>query len=260
MVPLGLTLAGIGLAGSFVSGLLGVGGAAFIIPMLYYIPKWLGTGDLNMKECAGLSIVLVLVGSLSGAIAHRGRSASCPQITRIMAPATAIGALVGGLGSRWVPVAFLTGLFATLALLAGLLMFRPGTPGGDEVPAGRTITFPERTGALIALGVGLVAGLVGAGGAFILVPLMIYVLKIPTRVAMSSSLSVVFVSSIAGFIGKVAAGQIPWALALVLVAGAVPGARWGAHLAARVKALFLRYGLAAITTLVAARMWADLLY
>lgn len=251
------TLGAVGLLASFLSGLLGVGGSAFIIPLLLYVPRVLGTGALTMKEAAGLSIALILVGSLSGALAHRASSHQAPQVGKLLAPVTAGGALAGAVLTPWVPSAVMAGIFATLALAAGLLMFRPSPPGGDEPPPGVPVTFSRPLGVTLALAVGFLSGLVGAGGAFVLVPLMIYVLKIPTRLAMASSLQVVFFSAIAGFTGKALAGQVPWFLALGLVIGAIPGARLGAYLSRRIPAVRLRYGLAALTTGLALRLWLD---
>lgn len=257
--PLLFTLTGIGLAGSFLSGLLGVGGSAFIIPMLLYIPPLAGTGQLDIKQAAGLSMALIFVGSLSGALAHRRSGAASAQCVKVLAPACAGGALVGGLLSGVAPGWLMGGVFATLALIAGLMMFLPKPPGGDELPPGARVEFPVVQGAAIALAVGLVSGLVGAGGAFILVPLMIYVLKIPTRATVASSLGIVFASALAGMAGKVMAGQIPWLMAAFTAAGAVPGAKLGAWLSHRMNAAHLRYALGALTTALAARLWLDVL-
>lgn len=253
------TLAGIGLVGSFLSGLLGVGGSGFIIPMLLFVPRLLGTGQLGIKEAAGLSMALIFVGSLSGALANRKRGTICSQCFKVLAPASAVGALLGGLASGIAPAWLMSGTFATLALLAGLMMFFPKPPGGDEIPEGTEVTFPVLLGTLIALTVGLISGLVGAGGAFILVPLMIYVLKIPTRATVISSLGIVFVSAMTGMVGKVMAGQIPWVMAAITSVGAIPGARLGVLISRRVNATHLRYGLATLTTVLAARLWFDLL-
>lgn len=257
--PLLVTLAAIGLVGSFVSGLLGIGGAVYIIPMLLYIPPLVGAGELDIRAAAGLSIVLVFVSALTSAIAHRKRSTACPQAGTVLAPATAAGALVGGVASGYVSGPVLTGLFATLALAAAIMMFLPGPRGGDEVQAGTIITFPVVPGILVAAIVGLFAGLVGAGGAFMLVPLMIYVLGIPTRVTVASSPMVVLISAMAGLTGKMFAGQVPWVMAAFLVSGAVPGARFGAWLSEQVRARTLRYGLGVITAAVAIKLWAELL-
>jgi uncharacterized membrane protein YfcA len=109
-----------------------------------------------------------------------------------------------------------------------------------------------------ALLIGLLSGLVGVGGAFLLIPIMIYVLGVPTRAAIGSSLGVVLVSSSAGVVAKLATGQVmlPWATALV--AGTLPGSWSGAQLSRRVPARRLRLALAVLVAVTALRMLLDL--
>lgn len=102
-------------------------------------------------------------------------------------------------------------------------------------------------------------GLVGAGGAFILVPLLITVVGIPTRLTIGSSLAITLWTGAMGFLGKLVTGQIPFALALPLVVGAIPGAHAGEWLARRLHVRTLRWLLCAITLLVAVRIWTDVL-
>jgi uncharacterized membrane protein YfcA len=106
--------------------------------------------------------------------------------------------------------------------------------------------------------VGLLVGLVGAGGGFLLVPLMIYLLHVPVRVAVGSSLAIVALSGIAGAIGKAVTGQVDWFYALALVTGALPGAQFGAMSSRRVPAGLLARLLGALTALVAIKMFWDL--
>ena len=65
-----ITLLFLGLGGGFLSGLLGLGGAIFMIPLLLYVPPLLGVGQLDMKQVAAVSMVQVLSASLSGVIVH----------------------------------------------------------------------------------------------------------------------------------------------------------------------------------------------
>jgi len=259
-MPFLLTLTGIGLVCSFLSGLLGVGGSAFIIPTLLFVPPLLGTGHLDIKQAASLSMTLILVGSFSGALVHlRGKAATGLLTAKLLAPACAIGALIGGLMSGLAPNWLMTGTFATLAFVGGIMMFYPRPLSGDELMPGTVVTFNRPLGIAIAASVGLVSGLVGAGGAFILVPLMIYVLGIPTRVTIAASLGIVFLSAAAGFAGKVMVGQVVFVTAIFVAAGAVPGARYGAWVSKRIEARRLRYGLAFLSTAMAAMLWWDLI-
>src|SRR5919108_76922 len=75
--------------------------------------------------------------------------------------------------------------------------------------------------------VGLVAGLVGAGGAFLLVPLLMVVVGLPIRVTIGSSLAITALAATAGVLGKVGTGQVPLSPTLAVVVGAVPRAQLG---------------------------------
>src|SRR5699024_7928475 len=88
-------------------------------------------------------------------------------------------------------------------------LFRSFVPKkGREVEPGEQVGFNKWLAAILALVVGVSAGIVGAGGAFLLVPIMLVVLKIPTRMTIATSLSVAFISSIGSTIGKIATDQV----------------------------------------------------
>jgi uncharacterized membrane protein YfcA len=74
-----------------------------------------------------------------------------------------------------------------------------------------------------------------------------------------SSLAITLWTGAMGLLGKLVTGQIPYALALPLVAGALPGAQAGEWLARRLRVRTLRWLLSAITALVALRIWVDVI-
>jgi len=65
--------------------------------------------------------------------------------------------------------------------------------------------------------------MVGAPGAFLYIPVMIYVLNLPTRIVIGSTLGIVLLGAITGTIGKMVTGQIIWPYAIALVVGTIPG-------------------------------------
>jgi hypothetical protein len=103
------------------------------------------------------------------------------------------------------------------------------------------------------------AGLVGAGGAFLLIPLLITVLKVPTRMTIGSSLAITVWTAAAGFLGKLVTAQIPFGPAAALVLGALPGAALGEWASRRFRVRTLRGLLITLITLVAVRVWIDVL-
>jgi uncharacterized protein len=252
-------LAGLGLLGAFVAGLLGVGGAIVMVPLLLYAPAALGVGELDMKAITGITMVQVFVASVSGMIAHRGYRAVHPRLAWVGGLAKAAGALVGAVGSAYIDNRWLLIVFAVMATAAAILMFAPvETP---EIPIfAETVTFPAVPVAIMCGIVGVAAGLVGAGGSFLLVPLLLVCFSIPIRVTIGSSLAITAVSAVTGFLGKLATGQIPWTPAILVAVGALPGARLGAAVSRRVPGTSLKIALGVTIVLSAMQVWWDLLF
>lgn len=107
--------------------------------------------------------------------------------------------------------------------------------------------------------VGVAAGLVGAGGAFLLVPLLLVVVRVPIRVSIGSSLAITAVAASAGFVGKLITGQIPFGPAAAVALGALPAAQLGAAVSRRLDATQLRIILLIMVVATGARVWWDVL-
>jgi uncharacterized membrane protein YfcA len=107
--------------------------------------------------------------------------------------------------------------------------------------------------------IGLMAGLVGAGGAFLLVPVLVGVLRVPMRLSIGTSLAMVGLSALTGFLGKALTGQIPLWPALTVVLGSLTGAPLGGRVSRRVAVPVLRGVLAGIIMLVMLRVWYDVI-
>jgi uncharacterized membrane protein YfcA len=100
--------------------------------------------------------------------------------------------------------------------------------------------------------------MVGQGGAFIIIPILLYVLKIPLRVALGSTLAIGLFSAIAGLAGKIITGQVPFYMAGALLLGAIPSARLGGIVSKKTKTQFLRWLLALIISATAIKVWYDI--
>jgi uncharacterized membrane protein YfcA len=252
------TLAVLGLTGAFVAGLLGVGGAIVMIPLLLYGPPLLGVGALDLRAVTGVTMAQVFAAAVSGVLAHRRARAVHVELGLIGGVAMAAGSLVGAVASRWTPEPVLLLVFALMTTLALALMLVPTETVGQPIFA-EHVTFNRPLAALVALGVGLAAGLIGAGGAFLLVPMLLVVVGIPIRVTIGSSLAITAVSALTGFAGKLATGQVPWLPAVMVVLGAVPGAQLGAWLSRRLSGRRLKQTLFVVVLLTSIRVWWDLL-
>jgi uncharacterized membrane protein YfcA len=244
-MDLGLLVLALGLLGGLASGILGVGGGIIMAPALLYVPVLVGAGAFDVREVTGLTIAQGLLACLSGAIGHGRHGSVSRRLVTAMGPAVFLGALAGSLASRHVDDQALALLLAALAAAAGALMWLPKADAADAAPLNVPLAVA------VALGVGLLGGMVGQGGSFLLVPLMIYVLRVPTRVAIGSNLALVLLSSAAGLAGKLATAQVPLVPAGMLALGTVPGAQAGSALSHRIPARGLRAVLGVVVGLSA---------
>lgn len=251
-----LTVVSIGLVGGALSGLLGIGGGIVTAPLLLYLPQLLGAEPLSMHAVGGLTIAQALFASLLGGAMHVKSGAVDRRLAAVMSGVIFAAALAGGAGSQLFGHRTLLGLFLLLSLTAAALMLlpQPGTRGDAYVPG--SFSTPVAVG--IAIGVGMLGGLVGQGGSFILIPLTVALMKVPLRVAMASNMVIVFFASLAGFLGKAATGQVPPLLTAALLAGVLPGSFLGVALSRRVSTDALRVALGVLILAACARMALDL--
>jgi len=253
-----LTLVVLSLAGAFVAGLVGVGGAIVMIPLLLYVPPLLEVGRLDVKTVTAVTMVQVFVASLSGMLAHRRTRAVRRDLAVFGGGAMAVGSLVGAVASKYADDRTLLAVFGLMTVAALALLFVPIETAGQPIFAER-VEFNRPQAMIVCLGVGLVAGLVGAGGAFLLVPLLMVVVRLPIRVTIGSSLAITAVAATAGVFGKAVTGQVPFASTLAVVLGAVPGAQIGALASRRLSGAGLRRVLFVVILVSAVRVWWDLL-
>jgi uncharacterized membrane protein YfcA len=257
-VAFGATLVSLGFCGAFVAGLLGVGGAIVMIPLVLYVPPFLGVGQLDVRAVAGVTMTQVLAAAAVGMLAHRRHAAVHAGLAWVGGLAMAAGSLVGALASAYASDRALLTVFALMVTAAAALVFVGA--GGDAAREHEALlSFSRRRAALVASGVGLAAGLVGAGGAFLLVPLLLVVVGVPIRISIGSSLAITALAATAGFAGKLVTGQIPLAPTLAVVAGAIPGAPLGAMVSRRMPPFGLRLTLFVVIVLTAVKVWLDLL-
>ncbi|MFO7831443.1 MAG: sulfite exporter TauE/SafE family protein [Desulfuromonadaceae bacterium] len=243
--------------GGFVSGLLGVGGAVILIPLLLTVPPLFGVGTLDIHTVSGITMLQVFATSALGAFIHRRSGNLHPAGVIAIGIPLAGFAFLGAVISKYVHADVLLITFGILVLLPFALLppERRGNapPGVDE--------FSPHQGGCIAVGssVGLVSGLLGAGGGFILVPLLVTVLKFPLKMAVGSSLGVVFIGAVLGAVGKIASGQVVWAYAIPVLLGSVPMVHLGSLLCRHISPRRIRHLFLGLLAVVALNTWADIL-
>lgn len=246
----------IGFVGSYISGMLGIGGSIIKYPMLLYIPPLVGFTAFTAHEVSGISAVQVFFATIGGVWAYRKGGYLNKPLILYMGVSILIGSFIGGYGSQFMSEDGINIVYGILALIATIMMFVP-KKGLDDQKLDE-VKFNRWLAASLALIVGIGAGIVGAAGAFLLVPIMLVVLKIPTRMTIASSLAITLISSIGATVGKVTTGQVEYLPAAIMVVASLIAAPLGANAGKKVNTKVLQTVLALLILATTIKVWTDI--
>lgn len=256
--PLIITLLSLGLFGGLLSGMVGVGGGIIMFPLLLYVPPALGVTVLSVKAAASITSVQSFFGAISGAIAHHRHRRVYWPLARDFGGAMALTSLASSVASAYVSSHWILVLFALMASIAAILMLFP-RPEVEEQAHDEHVHYHRPRAILLGGVIGMGSGMVGQGGGFLFVPVMMFFLAAPLRIAIGTALVVGVVSSAAVVLGRIGTAQIPWAMTAITVVGAVIGAQIGSELSQRAPRRLLRGILSAVVLLTAGKMIYGLL-
>lgn len=269
-----------GAAVGFLSGLFGVGGGFLITPLLIL------TG-IPSAVAVGTGSAQVVASSVSGTIAQYRRKNVDFRMGGVLFAGGLVGALIGVEAVRLLRRAGQFDLFVSLSYVAflgsiGLLMLVESLATirrNHGSPARRNRVQHSWIHALpwkmrfhrsklymsvlppLAIGafVGLLAAIMGVGGGFVMVPAMIYLLRMPTSIVIGTSLfQIGCVTALTTILHATSNHNVDAVLAFVLMVGAVAGAEFGASAGQHLRGEQLRFLLAALVLLVCVRIAYDL--
>ncbi|WP_269774770.1 sulfite exporter TauE/SafE family protein [Bacillus siamensis] len=252
-----ITLFIIGCIGAFISGMIGIGGSVINYPMLLYIPSLVGVMSLTAHQVSGIGAIQVFFATFGGVWAYRKNGFLNKALIVYMGSGILIGSVLGSYFSHFISEKGINFIYGILAIIAVILMFIPKK--GREHREGEEVIFHKWLASCLAFIIGGVSGILGAGGAFILVPIMLSILNIPVRITVASSLAITFLSSIGATIGKVITGQVLFAPALVLIIASLIASPIGAKVGQKVNTKFLQWILALLIGATAIKIWYELL-
>jgi uncharacterized membrane protein YfcA len=247
----------IGFIGSMISGMVGIGGSIIKYPMLLYIPPLLGFVAFTAQEVSAISAIQVFFATLAGMIAYRKGGFINKALVLYMGSAIVVGSFIGGYGSKFMPDSTINLTYAILALVAAIMMIFPKRIKEDTDSA--KIVFNKTLATGIAAIIGIVSGIVGAAGAFITVPVMLVVFKIPTRVAIASSLAITFIASIGSTTGKLMGGHMLLVPAVTMVVASTIAAPLGVIISKKMNIKVLQWILGALIIATVIKIWSDIL-
>jgi uncharacterized membrane protein YfcA len=225
-------------------GLLGAGGSILGVPIFVYL---LG---FEAKQAIAMSLGVVGATSLIGAFRHGQLGHVNLRVASIFAPVAMVGTYLGAHLALFVSDAAQLALFGAVMLGAAFFMVREA-----ETPPSKR-RHPVVDAALVVvegLVVGVLTGLVGVGGGFLIVPVFILLMGLPVREAVGTSLLVIALKSFAGFVGYLGHVDVAWGFMGGFTAIAIVGIWIGARFVQRVPPLIIRRAFA--TLLVVMGIW-----
>ena len=215
-------------------GVLGGGGSILTVPILVYV------AGFEAKEAIAASLFVVGVTSAVSVLSHARSGRVMWRTGLIFGAAGMAGAFAGGLLGGHIPGQILLIAFAIMMVATSVAMLRGrkkknndgAAPVKHDLPLGRVLL----DGAVV----GLITGLVGAGGGFLVVPALALLGGLPMSVAVGTSLVVIAMKSFAGLAGYLTTVQLDWGITLGVTAAAIVGSLIGSKLAGRIPEAALR--------------------
>ncbi len=275
-------LLGLGGAVGFLSGMFGVGGGFLMTPLLIF------TG-IPPAVAVGTEAVQIVATSMSGVLAHWRRKAVDFKMAGVLLAGGAVGSFIGvlifsalrseGQIDLFISLAYVVflGIIGALMMVESVRAIR-ASRAGKSVAARKPGTHGWIHGLpfkirfrrsrlyisavpplLIGLAVGVLAAIMGVGGGFIMVPAMIYLLRMPTNVVVGTSLfQIMFVTGLAAIMHATLNQTVDIVLAMLLLVGGVIGAQVGVRVGHKLRGEQLRALLALMVIAVCLRLAWDL--
>jgi len=244
MIPLELALGfGIGLS----LGLLGGGGSLLTVPVLVYL--------VGQTPQAAVTTSLVIVGtnSMVGAMFHSSHGRLDWKVALAFGSAGMVVSYLSANIAKQLSPELLLVIFALLMIGIGFMLLFHRAKDDEAAYIAKPLWLVFVTGA----GVGLLTGILGVGGGFLVVPALVMLVGLPVQMAVGTSLIIIAMNSIAGFLGHIRDGSMDWMITLVFTSAGLVGTFSGMRLSKRLSSSKLQKAFAVIVIALAVFLLID---
>jgi uncharacterized protein len=227
-------------------GLLGGGGSILTVPIFVYLFHF------DPKEAIAMSLAVVGATSAVGVAGHWRAGNVNPRVGAVFGAVAMVGTYSGARMAALLSGATQLAIFAVVMLIAAAFMFQERrSTAGLESPGPPAPRDALALVVLAGLAVGLLTGVVGVGGGFLIVPALV-LLALPMREAIGTSLAIIATNCVVGFIGYMGQVHVDWRAVALVTAGTVPGIAFGVYLHRIVPQHALRRVFSVLLVVVAA--------
>lgn len=242
----------VGWFASLFAGMVGIGAVLLIAPLLFFgAPQFFGIA-LDFKEISNLTTFSVVIAAMRAIFIYRGFGLIRREVIVPMAIPAFIFAGAGVVLAGIANAHAIQIVFAVASLVGGAFLLIPYRRELDD--AQRAIhPYPELY-ALAASIVGFVGGFAGAGGGFLLIPTLMGLFRLPTRIALGTASFTGLIIALVAFAGRIALLHVDWVLVGAIGVGAVVGTEMGTRLQQKIPTLVLRRAVVCVVGISAIRL------
>jgi len=208
---------------SLVLTMVGLGGGLIFSPLFILL-------SFPVSTAVSASLFLNGIAAISAAITYFRRKMVDVHIGVPLIISSSLAAPVGAYTTSRVDIRIFTAVLAGVILLAAFRMLFSGKveSEGKQISSGRRVI----GGGIIGLVIGFMAGLLGIGGGVFIVPLLIYFLKVPTKIAAATSIFIVVFSSFSAFVTHISLADTNWKFILLAALFSFTGGQVGSRIMA----------------------------
>ena len=220
-------------------GLLGGGGSILTVPIFVYVLHY------DPKLAIAMSLPVVGVTSLVGAVSHWKHGNVNLKSALTFGVLAMCGAFAGARLAHLLSGSTQLVILGVVMLAAAITMFRSARNSGAAPSGNAQRDMPIGLLVPVALGVGVLTGVIGIGGGFLVVPALVLLARVPMTQAVGTSLLVIAMNSASGFVGYLGRVAVPWPFMIGFTAVAVCGILAGTYFARFVSQAALKQSFAA---------------
>ncbi len=248
---------GIGILDGIIAGFLGIGGGVLILPVLTYFM------NIEWEVATAIATIQVAFASLFGTIFKWLQKSINFRYAIIFGVSTGITRFFGSYFTYKIPEITIKIVYLVAVLLALALFFIKKNGSSVEISEEAAVRkIPDKKDYFILIPLGIIAGfgmgILGIGGGFLYVPILVLLFSLPLKVAIGTSLMVVLFNAAPGIIGKLLSVRFDFWVGVSVAVGAISGSKVGTYLGKKLKSKIIRIIFIIILIIITGRMVWDI--
>lgn len=243
---------------AFFSGLLGIGGGMIIFPSFLFLMPHLGFQTFTVREITGIAAIQSFTGVFFSYLNHKKLGRINMKLVKTVLPIGLVGGLTGAISAKFIEERELLIIYLILLIIAVIMMIIPEADVNDNNDNDCMLKNPVIANLLILFGTAI-SGSLGFAGAVTFIPILNHFCKASIKVAISTTILIVLITTGVVLAGKIFVGLVPFELIIYIIIGAMFGAKLGTKVNRILPPIVLRMILVAVILVIGSRIFFTIL-